>query len=365
MLVTDEGSRNGTWLDGRRLGPEPAVVVPGAVLRMGDVLAVIESVEDDQSDVDAQAIFGDAPQLRALRRTLSRVGRGRAPVLLLGETGTGKENAALALHHASGRAPFVELNCAGLTAQLADSQLFGHRKGAFTGASEAREGLFRRANGGTLFLDEVAELAPEVQAKLLRAVESGTFLPVGQDQPVQTDVRVVAAAQPDLRSRVADGSFRRDLYARLSLAEVMLPPLRERRGDIPSWVERLDHRWVSAEGGAPLRFTTDAMERLMLGVWPENLRGLDRTVYRLRCLDLTRPVELADLEGARPPFEPPCDSEDDGWRETGEMPPKPSCEELERVLAECEGSVRATAKYFRRDRRQIYRWMDSYGLREK
>jgi DNA-binding NtrC family response regulator len=353
--IADSGSRNGTFVHGVRVAA-PVFVPPDTVVRLGDVIAVLEAIERDDERVERAAIPGDASSTRALRRLVGRVAPGIAPVLLLGETGTGKERVAREIHRVSGRGAFVAFNAAGLTRDLADSQLFGHRRGAFTGATESREGLFRRADGGTLFLDEVAELAPEVQAKLLRSLETGAVHPIGHDEPMSVNVRIVAATQPDLDVRVADGRFRRDLYARLALAEISVPPLRARIADVPSWAALFDERWSETESGPSLSWTSEAMERLMLASWPENLRGLERTVYRLRCTreDSDWSVGARDLE--------PMALDDDSSEKAIALPPKPSKAELERVLAENDGSVRRTAKHFNRDRRQIYRWIEAYDL---
>ncbi len=358
VAVADAGSRNGSFLDGEPLGAEGGFAGPGALLRLGEVICAVEVLEEDAPDVDRDGIAGDSPRARALRRRLARVGRGGAPVLLIGETGTGKEHCAREIHRLSGRERFVALNCAGLTRELADSQLFGHRRGAFTGAAEARDGAFRLADGGTLFLDEVAELPLEVQAKLLRTLETGEVTPLGADALIKTDVRVIAATQPDLDARVADGRFRRDLFGRLALAEIALPTLAERRGDLPEWLARLDAAWCETEGGAPLEWTAEAIEAMALADWPENLRGLDREVYRLRCDLEAGPVLRMHVAGratVRAPSEP---------SEPAERMSRPPREELERVLAENAGSIRATAKHFDRDRKQIYRWMEAYGLRK-
>ena len=358
LEARDEGSHNGTWLMGEPLDA-PRFAGDGAVLRLGDVCAVIERVEEDDDAVDRAAIPGDAPSVVALRRLLGRMAPGAAHLLLLGATGTGKERIAAEAHRLSGRGAFVAFNCAGLTPQLADSQLFGHARGAFTGADAAHDGLFRRADGGTLFLDEVAELAPEVQAKLLRVLETGEVTPLG-GAPTRVDVRVVAATHPALEARVRDGRFRRDLHARLSIGTLTVPALRERRGDVPGWLGRFDARWREREGGAPLAWAPEAMERAMLADWPDNLRGLDRAVYQLRTHlgpgATVTPDALGALAPARPGEAPGEASAPEG------RPGKPSAEELRRVLEETGGSVRATAKHFQRDRKQIYRWMKAYGI---
>ncbi|MCB9592537.1 MAG: sigma 54-interacting transcriptional regulator [Sandaracinaceae bacterium] len=359
LEVEDRGSHNGTWLDGAKLEGDPAFLGNASVLRVGDTLAVVEPVEADGEGVDRDALPGDAPPMRALRAILGRVAAGSTHLLLLGETGTGKELAARELHRLRGRGPLVTFNCAGLSSQLADSQLFGHLKGAFTGAEAAHDGLFRRADGGTLFLDEVAELDPQVQAKLLRVLETGEVQPLGSDRITSVDVRVVAATQPDLPDLVADGRFRRDLYARLALATAVVPPLRERRGDLPMWIERLERRWIAEGGGAPLSWSPEAMQDAALDDWPDNLRGVDRVVYQLRLRHGGGATVTRDL--LRAVLSPGAPRSGDETPET--KLDKPTEAELVAALEANGGSVRATARHFGRDRRQIYRWMEAYGLR--
>ena len=356
LEVRDEGSHNGTWLNETKLGREGAFVGNDAVLRIGDTLAVIEARQEDDEGVDREALPGDAPCVRALRQIVGRVATSATHVLLLGETGTGKELAAQEVHRLSGRGALVNFNCAGLSAQLADSQLFGHDKGAFTGAERAHEGLFRRADGGTLFLDEIGELDPAVQAKLLRVLETGEVQPLGSDRAVSVDTRVVAATHPNLAERVREGGFRRDLHARLAVASAVVPPLRERRGDIPHWLELFELRWRTQEGGEPLVWTPEAMQTAMVASWPDNLRGLDRCVYQLRLRHGTGATVTPALIAALLPVAteaPPNPA----------RPDKPTREALLAALEAHGGSVRATAKHYERDRRQIYRWMEAYGLR--
>jgi len=364
VLLRDLDSRNGTWLGGVAVDGDGRTAMPDAVVRFGDVLGVLEALEEDDASPDLARLPGQAASVRRTRRKLARVGAGVAPALLLGETGTGKEYAARAIHERSGReGRFVAFNCAGLSPQLADSQLFGHRKGAFTGADRASAGLFRSAEGGTLFLDEVADLDAVVQAKLLRAIEQKTILPLGEDREQEVDVRVVAAAHPDLPQRVAREAFRRDLYARLAIAEVHLPALRERRADVPGWVHRFDARWCEREGGEPLSWTVEAMELATLHDWPENLRGVDRVVYGLR-LELGPGARVtADTLRSLLDAPPSGGAEDDADEPVRPLPPKPDAAELRRVLEANDWSVRATARHFQRQRKQIYRWMDAYGLR--
>jgi transcriptional regulator with GAF, ATPase, and Fis domain len=204
------------------------------------------------------------------------------PVLITGETGTGKEVLANAIHGWSGRAgrPMVSLNCAALPPGLIESELFGHVKGAFSGASTARMGRFQAANGGTLFLDEVAELPVELQAKLLRALQEGTFEPVGSDRTIKVDVRIIAATNADLLTAVADGRFREDLYYRLAVFPIHLPPLRERPEDVSVIAERFLASLARRTGRGPWILTESTRAWLAAQEWRGNVRELVNTVER-------------------------------------------------------------------------------------
>jgi transcriptional regulator with GAF, ATPase, and Fis domain len=296
---------------------------------------------------------------------VARAAPDPAAVLVIGETGTGKERIARELHRLSGRAgKLVPVNCAALTPQIVDSQLFGHVKGAFTGAGEAQPGLFRAAHGGTLFLDEIGDLPLELQPKLLRALQEGEILPVGSTQPVRVDVRVVAATHRDLLRAIGAGTFREDLYARLSIWELSVPALRERRADLLPWIERLHGAWARERGtDAALSFDADAAEAVLRFAWPLNLRGLERLVHELAAAGPRRgAVTRAGLPA---------------WLSAGDVAPAaaepqprpkeaaPTREEFVRAFEELGGSVHGLAKRFDRDRRQIYRWVDSYGLSKK
>jgi transcriptional regulator with GAF, ATPase, and Fis domain len=362
----DLGSRNGSRVNGVDVRKNPVELRDGSVLRLGDVLLVYERgafvAGEDGPLVDREAVFGASSRVKSLRRNVETAAADPSAVLLVGETGTGKEFVAREIHRLSQRrGPFVAINCAALSPQLIESQLFGHAKGAFTGAQSAHEGLFRAADGGTLFLDEVGELHKEMQPKLLRALQEREVQPVGETRAVKVDVRVVSATLRDLTTMLDDHSFRRDLYARLSPWEIRVPSLRERRADILLWAKRLAVAWqVTRHREVVFRdIEANAAERIVLHDWPDNLRGLDRLVHRAygdhaQAFDVHTPAPTAGDA-------PPADSDE----EDAEKRPKPSKEELERVLSETEGSIRAAAKHFGRDRRQIYRWMEQYGLREK
>ncbi|MFP4607814.1 MAG: sigma-54 interaction domain-containing protein [Thiohalospira sp.] len=235
------------------------------------------------ADAFERTLIGRAPSFQAALRTAAVAAATDVSVLVLGETGTGKELLARALHAESPRSggPFVSVNCAALPEELAESQLFGHRKGAFTGAVDHSPGMVASAEGGTLFLDEVGELSAGLQAKLLRFLESGEYQPVGTSAPQRADVRVVAATNRDLFREVRAGRFREDLYYRLHVVPVELPPLRERPGDVPLLLERLTADLADRYGLATPRFNREARARLEAYGWPGNVRELRNLCERL------------------------------------------------------------------------------------
>jgi DNA-binding NtrC family response regulator len=228
-------------------------------------------------DVPESFVY-ESPAMRRVVETAAVVGPSRAPVLITGESGAGKEMVAELIHrwgpHPDG--PLVAANCAGLPESLIESELFGHTKGAFTGASEARQGFFRAAGGGTLFLDEIGELPIRLQPKLLRALESGQVMPVGSDAPITVDTRLVAATNRDLEQAVRDGQFRDDLYYRINVVELAVPPLRERREDVLP----LARRFATEFAGGPVRLSPQAVQCLLAYAWPGNVRELRNAVQR-------------------------------------------------------------------------------------
>jgi DNA-binding NtrC family response regulator len=360
-VVDDAGSRHGTSLNGEALSG-PSTLASQDVVRAADLVMVYEAA-GPQTD-ETTAFPGRSAAASRVRADVANAAADTAPVLILGATGVGKESVAAELHRLSKRrGAFLAVNCAALSPHLAESQLFGHVKGAFTGADGAAPGLFRAAQGGTLFLDEVGELSVELQPKLLRSLQQREVLPVGATQPVKVDVRVVAATNRDLAHAVESGAFRRDLHARLALWEIRVPPLSARRADILDWVERLRARWEAERGTSlgRLDFEAEAVEALLLAPLPENLRTLDRCVHQLG----VRPdvVTVDDL----PPsvVEAPSSQSDDSPEARVEKRPArratPSKEAF-RTTLEKLGSVRATAKHYERDRRQIYRWIEAFGL---
>ncbi|MEZ4408325.1 MAG: sigma-54 dependent transcriptional regulator [Polyangiales bacterium] len=227
-------------------------------------------------------IIGEHPRTKALLEMVAQVAPSRSSVLIVGESGTGKELIAAALHRASPRAaqPFVRLNCAALAESLLESELFGHERGAFTGAVGRREGRFKQADGGTLFLDEVSEIPPPTQVKLLRFLQEREFERVGGNETLRVDVRIIAATNVELEERVRRGQFREDLFYRLNVIRLELPPLRERKSDIPLLAGFFLKRYCQENGKALVGFTDEATQRMMSYGWPGNVRELEHAVER-------------------------------------------------------------------------------------
>src|SRR5438093_3136218 len=240
-------------------------------------------------------IVGSSPEIRDVLAVIARVAVSDSPVLVQGESGTGKELVARSIHLQSPRAarPFVSINCGALPDTLLESELFGHKKGAFSGAIASRVGLFEAANGGTLFLDEVGEMSPAMQVRLLRVLDSGEVRRVGEERVFHVDVRVVAATAKDLSHEAADGHFRWDLFYRVSTIVIPVPPLRRRRSDIPQLVEHF--LGSHARKGKALRFSADAIDQLLEYGWPGNIRELRNLVERLHILHEGSEVRANDL----------------------------------------------------------------------
>jgi DNA-binding NtrC family response regulator len=239
----------------------------------------------------APTLIGDTPSMQAVRRLIEQVAPSDASVLITGETGTGKELIARNLHDKSRRAggPFIPVNCGALPENLVESELFGHRKGAFTGADTNRKGLFEVANGGTLFLDEVGELDKSVQVKLLRFLEAGEIRRVGENDPFRVDVRVLCATNRDLRDMIAVEAFREDLFFRINTFEIHLAPLRERRLDIHALAEHMLRRYCR-KGGAIPSLTPEAVAALQAHDWPGNIRELANAIERATILSGGSPI---------------------------------------------------------------------------
>ena len=287
-------STNGTFVDGVRV--VSARLQPGQRLRLGRSALIVRARgrSKEETPLPPCPIVGHSPKLVEALRKLHKLAPIPHPVMLRGETGTGKELFARTLHAWSprSRAPFVAVNCAAIPAGLAESELFGHVKGAFTSADRDRDGAFVRADQGTLFLDEVGELPLELQAKLLRVLETRTLRPVGGERERKVDLRIVTATHRDLEAMLRERSLREDLYHRLGVLELHLPPLRERREDIPLLLEHFS-TLVAEELRCELRFTPEAVEAAKHASWPGNVRALRNAVTRAAALaDAAIGVEL-------------------------------------------------------------------------
>jgi two-component system nitrogen regulation response regulator NtrX len=243
-------------------------------------------------------IVGRSYAIKALLDKIEKVSPSPARVLITGENGTGKELVARAVHRLSTRAqgPFVEVNCAAIPSELIESELFGHMKGSFTGAVQDRAGKFELANGGTLFLDEIGDMSLAAQAKVLRVLEDSVVTRIGGGKPISVDVRVIAATNKDLEHEIAEGKFREDLYYRLNVVPLSVPPLRDRREDIPQLVAHFAERLTRNEGVPPRGLADDAVQRLTEYDWPGNVRELRNTVERLLILGSGPRITAADVE---------------------------------------------------------------------
>jgi two-component system, response regulator FlrC len=243
---------------------------------------VLAGLLGQDETTESAAIITSNPQMDAMLTLARKVARTDATVLIQGETGTGKEILARFIHNESGRrdAPFVAINCAALPESLIESELFGHERGSFTGATGRRAGCFETATGGTLLLDEVTEIPLVLQAKLLRALQEGEVVRVGSSTPVKVDVRVIAVTNRELRAEVSAGRFRQDLFYRLNVLALRPPALRDRPGDIPILARHFLSKYAALYGSGATKFSTDAMERLVAHRWPGNVRELENVVQR-------------------------------------------------------------------------------------
>ncbi len=277
---------------------------------------VDDAAEPAPAEADAGTLVGETPAMRELFRAIGRLAQAPLNVLVTGETGTGKELVARALHRESPRArmPFVAMNTAAVPAELLESELFGHEAGAFTGARQRHVGRFEQADGGTLFLDEIGDMPLALQTRLLRVLAEGEFFRVGGRELIRVDVRVVAATHQDLARLVAEGRFRADLLHRLDVVRLRLPPLRERRADVP----RLAAVFLAAAAkrfdAPPKRFDRAAAARLLEHDWPGNVRELENLCWRLAALAPGESIGVAELEDALDvPREPAAGHRDDDW----------------------------------------------------
>jgi DNA-binding NtrC family response regulator len=354
--AADLGSKNGILVNG-----DPARVTTltdGDVIEAGGTLLMFREdgePRDDDSDRDLAAETTTPIPFRTVSRELEhrvdqlvKIARAGVAVLIRGETGTGKELIARAIHEASGRrGAFVPINCGALPRNLIESELFGHRRGAFSGATEERDGLVRRANGGTLFLDEIAELPEESQVALLRVLQDGEVRPIGASDAVKVDIRIISATHQDIPARITDGRFRQDLYARLAGFEMVLPALRERREDIGTLIAAILPRMAAQPERISLH--RSAARALLRYAWPLNIRELEQTLRSAVALADTGEIRFEHLSEAIRTYLPPS---------IASLRPEDRVlrERVIELLREHDGNVSAVGRAMGKAPIQIRRW---------
>jgi DNA-binding NtrC family response regulator len=310
-------------------------------------------------------LIGESPPMVELYRIIDAVSQNKSSVLLIGESGTGKELVARTIHSRSpfAKRPFIAVNCGGMSETLIDSQLFGHRRGSFTGAIEDHDGVFQAADGGTLFLDEVFEIPLSLQPKFLRAIQEREVTPLGSSQPTKVDVRIIAATHRELEQEVRAERFRTDLYYRLNVVTLRLTPLRERREDVPLLIEHFCREFGRVYRIEPKRVTPTALEALRRYGWPGNIRELQNVIERAFALSRETQIDVDDL----PPSvvdQTSAGASRDPW--TKDDPPR--LEEVERrviglALARSGGNKNEAARLLGIDRQRLYRKIAKYGLK--
>ena len=341
------------------LSIEKTVLTVRNALRQRELERVnAELAAELQSDYE---LIGDSVAMRALRQQIAVVAPTDGRVLIYGESGTGKELVARTIHLQSrrGSAPFVEVNSAAIPEELIESELFGHVKGAFTGAMTAKKGKFELADGATLFLDEIADMSARVQAKVLRVLEEQRFEPVGGNSSVRVDVRVIAATNKSLDAEIEQGNFRADLFYRLNVIPFELPPLRERLEDVPALIEHFNQKFSTSYGKKPKRFEAEALETLQTYSWPGNVRELRNTVERVVIMHSKTKVNAADLPVLGGEEPPAASFRFPSFKEATDAYHR---EFIQRKLAEAEGNVSRAAELMGVDRSHLYRRMKSLGI---
>ena len=358
----------------------------------GVLLAVSSALELRQTRRVARALraelgfggqmVGRSEVMAAVRQMIARVAPSDARVLITGESGTGKELVASAIHDGSARRdkPFVRVNCAAIPRDLVESEMFGHERGAFTGATQTRIGRFELAHRGTLFLDEVGDLGPDAQAKLLRAIEAKEIQRVGGNKVIRTDVRIISATNHDLERAVKAGTFREDLYFRLKVIPLAIPPLRERGDDILELVEHFSEQFLQRSGQAKPRWRADALQLLRDYPWPGNVRELANIVERLAILhpgsqmtgQQVEDVLIVDRDEDEAPITTPTRPQESvaGRRESLASAPSSLADKMDgfertviaRALAEAGGNVADAARRLQTDRPNLYRRMKRLGI---
>ncbi len=345
--------------------PDELLLVAARLLELRQLRREVTHLRQQLREVERFGeIIGKSPRMQEIYQVIEAVSQNKSNVLLSGENGTGKELVARTIH-AKGplsAKPFLAINCGALSETLLESQLFGHRKGAFTGAIEDHEGVFQAADGGTLFLDEITEIPLPLQVKFLRAIQEKEVTPLGSTRPVRVDVRIIAATNRELEDAVRDGSFRTDLFYRLNVVPIHLPPLRERREDIPLLVERFTEDFSRVYGVEPKRVTPAAMERITRYAWPGNIRELQNAIERAFALSSEPEITLKDLP-------PAVLRVDDAVPPTDAADPLP-LEDVEKrniiaALQRSGGNKNEAARLLGIDRQRLYRKIEKYGLGAK
>ena len=308
------------------------------------------------------SMIGDSIAMRALRKQIAIVAPTDGRVLISGESGTGKELVARAIHAQSKRknATFVEINSAAIPEDLVESELFGHTKGAFSGASQAKKGKFEIADGGTLFLDEIGDMSPRVQAKMLRVLEEQRFESIGSNTPVKVDVRVISATNKPLGDLIESGDFRADLFYRLNVIPFQIPPLRERLEDVPLLIEHFNRRFSADYGKKPKHFTDEAIKNLQNYSWLGNVRELRNTIERVVIMHEKAKVEAGDLPELKQKKETPAASfRFPSFKEANDAYQR---EFITHKLNEFDGNVSKAAEAMGVDRSHLYRRMKHLGI---
>ncbi len=339
------------------LSLERVILTAQKAIERWDLLAEVASFRG-KSESEGE-LLGGSPAMLRLKEEIARVAPTDARPLIMGENGTGKELVARTIHRLSARAdaPLVEVNCAAIPEELIESELFGHVKGSFTGAADHRRGKFEEADGATLFLDEVGDMSAKTQAKVLRALQEGRFTRVGGEKPISSDARVLSATNKNLLEEIRRGNFREDLYFRLAVVPIEVPPLRERTEDIPLLATHFLREASARFGRRPKRLSAEAIEALRAYRWPGNVRELKNLIERLMILSLAEEIRPDDLPIPQGEAEPlPVDA-----------PLKDAREDFERryileALRRHRGNVSRAAEALQVERSNLYRKLKSYGI---
>lgn len=345
------------------LSLERTVVTVKNAVRQRELERANEQLQKELSD--EYVMVGESIAMRALRKQIAIVAPSDGRVLISGESGTGKELVARAIHSQSKRkgSAFVEINSAAIPEELVESELFGHAKGAFSGANSAKKGKFEIADGATLFLDEIGDMSPRVQAKMLRVLEEQRFEPVGSNKPVKVDVRVISATNKRLDELIDNGNFRHDLFYRLNVIPFQVPPLRERLEDVPALIDHFNRKFSSDNGKKAKSFTEAAIEKLSNHTWPGNVRELRNTIERVIIMTAKQKIDVGDLPELGFSEEKPSSSfRFPSFKDATDAYQR---EFILHKLAEFDGNVSRAAEDMGVDRSHLYRRMRNLGIQGK